>query len=260
MFEQPKRPEKREESFEFLDAAALGKVLELAKGASPELAPYLTAPNAILSLAGVKPMADIHVQSSKEALSVDEDFLKTVLECSARIRTSFPDIYLTTDGEVLKHLAGPEKSILLTARNLRGIERVSRASRLSGVPCFDHSTGPEGFKLWYKELETGISNAQDRGELPSGDVSREIIIQGIECGYPDQAILDFVDWYQTGQKKEIEQAALVREPGGRISADPSYFYYPEHASNSSIIENIKTSNAILSSFYSSQEYKALQEI
>ncbi|OIN93746.1 hypothetical protein COS81_03570 [candidate division WWE3 bacterium CG06_land_8_20_14_3_00_42_16] len=90
----------------------------------------------------------------------------------------------------------------------------------------------------------------------------EILEDGIELGYPDQAILDFEDCCHKGNVNRdvtVESNLLSASPQAQKyhGAVPEFDYYPEHAGDPEIVAYLQSAKATLKDFYESEWFRRL---
>ena len=152
----------------------------------------------------------------------------------------------TPKGEDIENLSG-------TLTSLRGYAYKSLHSQkilpLVGIAPYSIDQGFEGLREWARDKDVAIMTAVEQGTLPQID-SPYIIYEGIDLGYPDQAIIDFVDWCKT-HKPTVEADILsAHKLADKYHGPvPEFDYYPESAQDPEIVEYIANARRILKDFY-----------
>ena len=221
-------------------------------GLDQGLGTLLVRPDAVLAIAGIKGMSDaLHQPINDKALALRQiDNLNPQLNESGVVLSSN------------RRLDNPQLGLFIGRSTLGLKYKTSRLNILKekyGLKEFDSSLGVSGVNQWLDALDDSLNTLVSEGVLTRDDAI--IIDQGIALGYPDRAIMDFVDWYKTGRKKELVEADILsvhpsaKQFGGRIT--PEFDYYATSATDPEIIENIQNSRRILSGFYESPAIKDL---
>jgi len=202
--------------------------------------------NAVLTLAGLKGHTEIfiRVESEKEIKSIEEDIEK--LNDSLEKKGIRFNISPNRNDKGSK--SGQRLAVGIS--NLRGLERTTKLTKLPGVPALDSQKGFAGAADWGEELAQNFTEKQRQGEIPQGKEAWQIFIDGISKGYPDTAIRDFYEWNKNGQKSKM-QGSDIPGTGKYPEAEPNYTFFPEHADEPAIRENIELAGQILEDFYNS---------
>lgn len=148
-----------------------------------------------------------------------------------------------------------DKAIKLsTFNNYIALDHMTHKTKISGVIQYESKTGLSGFRDW-------LDKQWESFEKKYSKLIAQILVEGIALGYPDQAILDYKDSYETlGQKpyKEMVESDISSVvPKEFRSAVPDFDYYPEHQNNLEIVEYIETAKKILNEFYQDEWVKGL---
>lgn len=242
---------------ELFDGARVAEIShEIFKQVDVRLGATFVTAGVILTMAGLKPMTSY---ISVEHVTRDDEV--TALRRESELVNRHLDQVSSqlSIGEEIKKIPArgrlaARSKLPLDFMSTRGAERISKSSRFKGVPQFDR-TKEDAIMDWYWEIGDWIEKAKKEGKVPS-NFDAQVFQEGITLGYPEQAIWDFADWMATGRKKDLEHGSFTLEDKHR-SAVPSYDYYPEHADDPGIIENIRSGNEVLRQFYESEAYEAI---
>lgn len=122
-----------------------------------------------------------------------------------------------------------------------------------GIQPYDSATGMEGLKAWQNNVSDTFSNAETEGRITEAE--KEIYEQGIMLGYPDQAIVDFSEWYKNKRhSEELVEADILSVHPLAIKyhgAVPEFDYLQASIDNPDITSYIQRSRQILKEFYDS---------
>jgi len=234
----------------------------------PHLASHFVEPSVVLTMAGHKGMGEYHLSLPPEEERQKQEF-QDFQEWTTEINTilleeGHPEITFDTSKGTFDQAARPisrgGKVFIGGVTNLDALEHLSKETEIPGIPQYQSSTGLEGTREWWEKAEETLKHARDSGELPNNltDEALPDIIFGLALGYPDRAILDLADWIS--QKKEID-ILESSEPilmGKYEGPSPIFDYYPEHAQNPGILENMRKAQEILKGFYESEWHKKLE--
>lgn len=213
---------------------------------SPDLARCLVQSNVVLAMAGFKPRSDFFID-----INSPEDTTRLAAEVEKFNKfLNNPQIRFRVQGKPFEIPEGKRLTQMLGVDSLLGWERMTRITKIPGVPVFDRQLGWNGFEKWHGNFIKGIEQAEKAGKIPADND----VPSGLMHGYPDQAILDFGDWYYTGRHKELKESNIPYT-GIYSEAEPNYDFYPEHANDPAIKENIKKAGVILKEFYESKWHK-----
>ncbi len=212
----------------------------------PDLASGLIESNVVLTMAALKPSSDFFVdlKSVEDAKRLEAEVAKLNELLNDKL------INFRTGGKPFIAASDKRLTLMLGVDNLVGWERMTKTTKISGVPKFDHKLGWEGFEKWYPSFVKSVKKAQQMGEIPA----KYEVIGGLMHGYPDQAIYDFEDWRNTGKKKKMVESQIPYT-GTYKEAEPNYDFSPEHANDPQIQENIKIAGKVLEGFYKSKWHK-----
>lgn len=210
--------------------------------------------NAVLTLAGLKGHTEIFipVESEKEIKSIEENIEK--------LNDSLEEegIRFSVSANRKDKGAKPGQRLAVGISNLKGLERTTKLTKIPGVPVLDSQKGFTGAVDWGKELAQDFAQKQRQGEVPQGKEAWQIYIDGLSKGYPDTAIEDFYKWNQGGQKDRMANSRIAGT-GKYPEASPNYGFFPEHAENPDIKENIQLATKILDEFYKSDWHRQISE-
>ncbi len=254
-FAQHRNIKPRREIMEILaDQQLVDLVDGLYKKCSLEFAEHLVESNVILTLSGLKPQTEFFIDLKKEdqlgQIKADVEKLNNWLAENNFIIRFIVAESLVTNRE-------GQQAAMIGVINMGGLARISRSSHLPGVESFDPSTGFIGYKEWFLRTELLLKKAQEQGHL-AADVDTDIVLQGLAKGYPDQAILDFdIALREDAQDRLVDSG--IAHVGTYDEAQPNYDFFPEHADNPDIIENIRQAGKILENFYGSDWHKKFSD-
>jgi len=143
---------------------------------------------------------------------------------------------------------------MVALENLSGIDRVSHQTKIPGIYPYDKNSGRKGYEEWLATLFKNLEAVQKTGILPFTDEQLTDIVGGFLKGYPDIAIYDATEWYATDRTKPMQDSQI---PGTKLydEAEPNYDFYPEHAEDPNILNDIKNAGKILEQFYKSEWHK-----
>lgn len=234
------------------------EVADLAKGLfdrlSPKLNYRLVDSNVVLTLAGLKPSTwfAIDVATPHDV----EDLKKQCEQANGFLAADNSYIRFSVEGKSgnLDPGSKQKESSIIFVRNLLGYERVTQSTHISQIPKFDHSQGFEGMQKWYQQAYINLHTAKQDGELPKYyDINS--ILEGIEYGYPDTAIIDMEEWDNAGRPEGKISDSEV--PNSQIykAADPNFLFLTEHSEDEGIKKYINQASPILSDFYESNWHK-----
>ncbi|MDD3723811.1 MAG: hypothetical protein PHW92_15255 [Lutibacter sp.] len=213
-----------------------------------ELGCRLAEPNIILLIAGLKGHADI------PWVKIDGSKILKLEEINTQLKNYDLEIYYP------KKIKDDSKITSLTLVNLKGVEIKSKTTRIPGVPPYDRNLGREELMSWYKKVNILLGEAQKSGKIPK-EVDIKILIEGIDLGYPDQAIFDFEKCLREGKIHddllEADILSSIPEAIKYQGAVPEFDYYPEHKDDPEIIDYVSTAKKILEEFYQSDWFKEL---
>lgn len=140
--------------------------------------------------------------------------------------------------------------------NLKGLEYKTKRTRIPGFVPYQSNSGFEGRMEWFRKLDENIVSAQTQGFL-SPEIDITVYDQGIQFGYPDQAIIDFEKSLRTGdiQKDLIESDIMFTHPAAQKYQNPvpDFDYDPKKA-DPEVLEYLERAKQILRDFYSSELY------
>lgn len=244
------RDKERQEILDIPEVLSGSEVADIAKecyAKAPNLlGPKLVESNIVLTLAGLKGATEffIPLRQDMDEQTIDKEIsiLNSLLEERG--------INFDKAGKPFMTKEGLEKQ-MVGIINLRGLERVSKMTNIPGVEEFDSNQGFSGEESWRLKTINNLKKNQLSGLVPYKD-KRVVgnIFGGLERGYPDVAIMDFVDWIEHGRKKEISNSNISLV-GTYVEAEPNYSFYSEHTDDDSVQKNIKQAELILKGFYQS---------
>lgn len=236
---------KTPESLSGFETAKLAE--EVYSTLGPDNGCRMVEPSAILTLAGLKSIADI--QSAKydeaEVTKADEvDFLLQQRDITLRCIPHFPQRAIG--------------ALLLS--NLNGLAYTTSRTKLPGYSPFVVEQGSDRIGEWEEAAEAKQRELIKQGVLdPAIDLS--IYLQGIQLGYPDQAIIDFEHCFRSGDPQgDLQEADILsvspyaQEYHGAV---PEFDFYPASANDRQIVDYITKARRVLQDFYATLWFQKL---
>ena len=230
---------------------------------------HLVESSVVLILAGQKGTGEYHLALPEDKEKQREEFdalrewlerANGILEEEGHSEIKFTGSTESFDNAVYSIARGGEV-LLGGIINFKALERLTKGTQIPNIPEYDSATGMEGVNLWRRETQEALKQARDRGELPNNltDEALTDILHGVELGYPDRAILDFADWISQNEQdysRIVDSEPLfVNTYSGPL---PTFAYYPEHAQDPGIQENLCKTEETLQGFYESAWHKNLE--
>jgi len=210
--------------------------------------------NVVLTLAGFKPMTEFFIPV------LTDEVLEEIKQGIEKANTFFKKM-----GIKLAHVGKPfnkptgakERTQMVSIASLLGSERISKTTQMPGISHFDHRNGFEGLRDWHNRTWDELEQNQAQNKIPP-EYALQGIVAGINRGYPDRAILDFADWIANGRTRKM-QDSNIPHTGTYQEAQPNYDFYPEHADNPAIRQNIDQAGKILADFYQSSWHQRISQ-
>lgn len=221
----------------------------------PVIANRLVDPNVVLTLAGLKGVADI---PWIEPISTNGAKIDAVNE-QFESRGLF--FRYDVDRQVANLDNFPEDVGSLSLINLKGIEKATKQSKLPGMIPYDSRTGLEGYTPWIDSCNASIEAEKEQGRLDP-ELQTWVILSGKVLGYPDQAVMDFEEAIRTDQSEKLKTVKILDEvpfANHYRGAIPEFDYRPEHADDTDIVAFRENAINILQEFYDSEWHKSLSE-
>lgn len=209
-----------------------------------EVTQHLVDSNVVLTLAGMKGQTEFFIDVPDE--SQDERIIQGINELSQKLQSIDSNIIMRLEREPFPAASDGVRTMMVNVLNLSTLEEWIQKTKLCDLPKFDKSQGFAGFDKWREDVVEKFGEDSDEQEMGVG----------VRKGYPDQAILDFIDWYNTGREK-VKEDAKILNTGLYDEAQPIYSYYAEHANDPEIVDNENRSSEILAGFYQSQWHKEI---
>lgn len=213
------------------------------------LATHLVRPNVVLTLAGLKGMADVHW------VTLNKDIISQLDALNREFAPQF--IYFQVPESFKK---SPAEDGQVNVFNGRALARKSQITTIPGVPRYETSQGSGELLDWFHNLFDNLDNAQREGKIPK-EVDIQILWEGIVLGYPDQAIRDFEKCLRTGDIHQdlkfspiLEGIPYAEKYGAPV---PEFNYYSAHENDPEIAEYITKARRILTDFYDSAWHQKL---
>src|SRR3989338_7091673 len=232
-----------------------GKVVEIVSNNFDELPVklrnHLVESNVVLTLAGLKPQSEFFIDIDTEEES--KILANQINQLNAKFNETNPEISFLLVGDPFvsgSHKDPKPLTQMISVKNLIGAERISKISKIPGMIPFEASSGWQGAEIWWHKVVANVEKLQRDNQLPQGEHVSQNVLSGWMKGYPDQAILDFTDFDNTGRKKKLQDSNIPCV-GIYREAQPNYDFYPEHANDPQIRENIEQAGRILKEFYES---------
>lgn len=206
-------------------------ISKLYKHLGPELGQSFVESNVVLTIAGARGYTEMYVDypeagDSEKFIELNEVLKGTPISVSPII------------------MKGLENSLTVSFENLKGYEVISRSTKLEGIVPFYADEGREGLKKWWN---TCFENLEKNGNFSSKE-DRRMLMEGIRYGYPDRAIMDFIDWINTGRKK-YHSFSNIPYSSLYSCAEPNFCYYPESEDDEGIRSTVALWGEILREFY-----------
>jgi hypothetical protein len=231
-----------------------------------QMAFKMMQPNVVLAIAGIKPVADMceidpNSNTLKDLPHINKILGVFGLRLYVIIKPGEPDYY-----------GGIESSL--------GLERTTNLSKFPFV--IKYTNNVEEFANWKSEMKIKYQEEVNKGHYTDKEIS--MIKQGLEMGYPDQAIKDLLHYYKLDEEhrlnvpaylkyiedarvseslkkkvmgKEIYVKARLHIPNEYLETSPlplfSYSY--NNKDNEGINTWIHDANEVLDGFYNSEWYR-----
>jgi hypothetical protein len=211
--------------------------------AGSKLGPLLIDTNVVLTMAGARGSTNLYTPYS------DPEIWHQAILLDQKLR---PHGIAITPGRIPPNAPAQQQIIVLLIENLRGYAYVSERTRIPGASPF--TTG--AITAWVLQVAQDLVLAHQYGQFSFPESYLDQLLDGLLEGYPDQAIVDMIDWRIKGK-----QAALIHAeiPYQQYSGCRHTFtFYPEHALDPSITQVITLWTAILTQFYTSPWFQALK--
>lgn len=249
---------------------AANLVKELYDELPPRLACHLVESSVVLTLAGHKAGGEFHLSLPREEEKQREEFValqEWIQKMNAILeRKGHPTILFVGFGktfeEALKSITERGKVFRGGVQNLEALERLSKNTHIPGIQEYNSATGVEGARLWARKCQDMLQQARDEGALPRNltDGALRHLLAGFTLGYPDRALLDHADWtsQQNQDVSALEYPAPAMFAGQYRGPRPDFGYYPDHAQDPDIQNNIRKASEILRGFYESEAHKKLK--
>lgn len=207
-----------------------------------DITQHLVDSNVVLTLAGMKGQTEFFIDVPDEAK--DEMLKKGIKDLSAELQALDPNLMMRLEREPFEAASDKMRTMMVNVLNLATLDEWITKTKLCEFPSFDKSQGFAGYDKWREAIIEKFGEESDEEEMGVG----------VRKGYPDQAIIDFIDWYNTGREKEKDDANILLT-GIYEEAEPIYSYYPEHVDDPEIVDNVHKSSEVLAGFYESQWHK-----
>ena len=250
------RPEVGQEIREPLSGLEVAELdAGLYEAVSPRLGSLLVESSIVLAMAGMKGNGESAARTGVAEGEKDDAFAEDIVRANEYFQRTAPFLRFSGNRKASRH---PQGFCYLGfgVTNLSGFERISRRTKLLSLSPFDASSGFDGLWEWREQVEVALEHAQRDGVIPPEHLLN-IYRDGIELGYPDQAIKDFADWYVTGRKKRLMESQ-ISGVGTYREHEPDFDFYPEHANDPEIRACIERSERILKEFYESDWHQRIQ--
>ena len=220
----------------------------------PNFSEHLVDSNVVLTLAGFKPQTDFFIE-----LNIPQDRVLVegqVEGLNAELKGINPEIKFQIVGLPFEDSAN-RLTQMVSVENLLGVERVSKVSKIPGVESFNRAAGWRGLSKWHKKIIENFEFNEKAQTQPFNNRGAFMnVLTGLYKGYPDTAIYDFAEWSPTDRSRKM-QGSNIPYAGTYKEDQPNYSFYPEHANNLDIQENIKQAGKILEAFYESDWHKKM---
>lgn len=215
----------------------------------PESGAMLADPNVVLTLAGTRGFTEFTAEYVQPGSA--DAWRGLGEELGGKLRFTPHESTNSIDGVT---------SITVDVENLDGYARVSRATKLPGIPVYDPSTGWEGVGEWRHEALTGIRAATAAGRYPAAILENrddEHLLAGVARGYPDVAVLAAMhrDTRPEGEEPPMLKHTSITESDHYPNAQPNYSY--DAKDEAVVAPHVAAWGEILSEYYDSAAHKRL---
>ncbi len=216
---------------------------------------HLVDANVVLTLAGAKPLSEFFVTVRDDAAL--EKVKRTVEQWNILLQQQgLPMAFSLEDEPFIAPTGKRERTQMIGIINMRGLRRMLATTSLLGAERLQPPETWEEYPAWKRVLQETIVREQASGKLPK-EVDPEVIVEGLERGYPDVAIVDFALAHVRGSDEELEwsETPLLDKYEG---AKPKFAFAPEHATDPSVQKAIEENERILQEFYSSAWHQQVE--
>lgn len=206
----------------------------------------LVEANIILTLSGTRGHTEFFIDDPTKTDSADVDKLKELFARKGIIIDAIGP-FMSPRGEIL----------MVGMVSLRGIERVSKLTKIPGFIPFQASQGWEGYIEWSNKCLENLEALESSKSAPLSADELETLTVGVAKGYPDIAIHDFIDWLRANREKLLAESRIpyVNLYGG---AEPNFSFFPQHRNNPTIRQTILTWKNVLEKFYTSSWHEEIK--
>lgn len=215
----------------------------------PESGALLADPNVVLTLAGARGFTEFKA----------EDVQPGSVEAWSGLGAKLGGDLRFTPHESTNSIDGVT-SLLVDVESLDGYVRVSRATKLPGIPVYDSSTGWDGVDDWRQEALAGVRAAAAGGRYPAGilkDRNDEHLLAGVARGYPDAAVLAAMrrDTRPAGEEPPKLAHTAIAAADHYPNAQPNYIYDPND--EAVVAPHVEAWGQILTDYYASPAHERL---
>lgn len=209
----------------------------------PQLGSHLVDPNVVLTISGVRGRAEYvcsHTQPD------DWERLESLNNITETMGIKF-----------VRSCQFIEGSMSVTLENLKGFEKTSRQSRLPFVTPFSSASGWKALREWLMMLYENAAKEFGRNDADPFDPCAHMVL-GITYGYPDRALIDFLQWLKSHRKHHMASSKIPYSDRYECS-QPNFTYLPGHEMEPSIQKTIRQWGKILKDFYMSPWHLTIEK-
>lgn len=218
-------------------------ISKLYKELGPRIGSHLVEPNVVITFAGLRGSGNFLM------LNLTNTEMNNIEKLNQKINKLGIRFLVYIDVE--------HKITDITIHNLKGIEYLSKVSKLPFVKPFDWTRGFDGASLWLNDVRNKAEkyfNIKTEDNLSIEALNHLII--GLLLGYPDQALLDL---YNVNIRKNLDVLVPSEIPYANYydNPQPNFSHLPEHKNEESIVKIKKSWGHLLKDFYTSSWHKSI---
>jgi hypothetical protein len=216
--------------------------------AGPRIGSSFVEANVVLTLAGARGQTEFFIDNpTDEDVRIIEELNKAIEEKGISMQAYEP--FIAPDGT---------NTLMVNVMSLRGLERVSKLTKIRGFSAFEASAGWDGAREWNSACLTTLEALQADGKLPFSKDDIFHVITGVNKGYPDVAIYDAVDW-SSGDRREQMAGTDIPHVSLYGGAEPNFDYAPKHEGDPSIQNTVASWGKVLENFYNSSWHRTISK-
>ncbi len=219
---------------------------------------HLCHSNVVLTLAGMKGQTEFFIPvSTPDTIRLVHEGIKNLNRRSIEL-----GIPVILQGHEKSHHSASDgrEYLMVMVCNLNGVARHSKSCDLPGVDAFNPATGFKGYQEWCLSTYRSLTVLQAAGNY-SKETNLDLIVHGVQKGYPARAILDAAYFYQApyeARDNSIITDSRIPFTGIYQEAQPNFFFFKLHTGFPEIRANIEESGRILEGFYMSRWHNDLK--